>query len=112
MAKKQNDQKIVYSFCEKMYEEITTRFGDYATVKDITYHYIEKGIVRPTEVRDYMIIYDYDHKLKENEGHITHTFMDLSIKYELSERHIENIVRNNRKKTKKTHNIKDKKKES
>ena len=106
MSKKQNDKEIIYSFCEKMYQEITQRFGDYATVKDVTYHYVEKGIVRPTEVRDYMILVDYDTYLRANQGHITHTFMDLSIKYHLSERHIENIVRNRRKKHKKKHNIK------
>ena len=106
MSKKQNDKEVIYSFCEKMYQEITQRFGDYPTVKDITYHYVEKGIVRPTEVRDYMILVDYDTYLRVNQGHITHTFMDLSIKYHLSERHIENIVRNRRKKLKKKHNIK------
>ena len=42
MSKKQNDKETVNTFCEKMYEEITIRFGDYATIKDITYHYIEK----------------------------------------------------------------------
>ena len=39
-----------------------------------------------------MIIYDFDILLKINKGHITHTFMDLAIKYEMSDRQIQSIV--------------------
>ena len=43
-------------------------------------------------MRNYLIIYDFDKILKENKGHVTHTFMDLSIKYHLSDRQIQGIV--------------------
>ena len=53
---------------------------------------VEKGLCEPTRVRNYLIIYDFDKLLKENQGHVTHTFMDLSIKYNLSDRQIQGIV--------------------
>tara|TARA_B100001250_G_scaffold409590_1_gene434260 strand:+ start:7110 stop:7448 length:339 start_codon:yes stop_codon:yes gene_type:complete len=112
MSKKANDKKVVVKYCDTLSDEITIRFGEFATPKDITYHLVEKGVIRPTEVRDYMIIKDFDNTLKKNEGHITHTFIDVGIKYNLSERHVENIVRNKRKKQDKKNNIKEKKKKS
>ena len=39
-----------------------------------------------------MVVTDYPKMLKENEGHSTHTFMDLSIKYDISDRTAKNIV--------------------
>ena len=48
--------------------------------------------MRQTRIRNYLIILDFDIILKENQGHVTHTFMDLSIKYDLSDRQIQGIV--------------------
>jgi len=63
-------------------------------------------LCEPTRVRNYMIIKDFDKMLVENKGHCTHTFMDLSIKYELSDRQVQGIVYKYRKKFHHSHNIK------
>tara|TARA_R100000655_G_scaffold24_2_gene146 strand:+ start:15602 stop:15994 length:393 start_codon:yes stop_codon:yes gene_type:complete len=89
---KPNKIKYIIDFIEIMWKELTTRFGEDATPKDVIYHLVEKGLCEPTRVRNYLIIYDFDKILKENKGHVTHTFMDLSIKYELSDRQIQGIV--------------------
>ena len=52
-----------------------------------------------------MIIYDFDCMLRFNEGNRTHTFMDLSIKYEISERQAQSVVYKERRKQKLTENI-------
>ena len=52
-----------------------------------------------------MIIYDFDCLLKFNEGNRTHTFMDLSIKYDISERQAQSVVYKERKKDMATMNI-------
>lgn len=89
---KPNDITIIKEFIEIVWSEVQTRFGDYATTKDVVYHLAERGLCEPTRIRNYLIIYDFDRILKDNKGHVTHTFMDLSIKYELSDRQIQGIV--------------------
>ena len=89
---KPNKITFVIDFIDIVWNEVQTRFGEFATPKDVVYHLVEKGLCEPTRVRNYLIIYDFDKILKENKGHVTHTFMDLSIKYELSDRQIQGIV--------------------
>lgn len=105
---KPNDIIHVENFIEIIWVEIQTRFGEYATPKDILYHLLERGICEPTRVRNYLIIKDFDAILRENKGHVTHTFMDLSIKYNLSDRQIQGIVYKYREKFHKNDNIKPK----
>lgn len=89
---KPNDIIIIKEFIEIVWSEVQTRFGEHATTKDVVYHLAERGLCEPTRIRNYLIIYDFDRILKDNKGHVTHTFMDLSIKYELSDRQIQGIV--------------------
>ena len=95
----------VNEFIELVWIEIQTRFGEHATSKDVVFHLVEKGLCEPTRVRNYMIIKDFDRLLVENKGHCTHTFMDLSIKYELSDRQVQGIVYKYRSKFHKNSNI-------
>ena len=89
---KPNKIKFVIDFIDVIWSEVQTRFGEHATPKDVVYHLAEKGLCEPTRIRNYLIILDFDNILKENKGHVTHTFMDLSIKYDLSDRQIQGIV--------------------
>ena len=89
---KPNKIEFIVDFIDVVWNEVQTRFGDFATPKDVVYHLVERGLCEPTRVRNYLIIYDFDKILKENKGHVTHTFMDLSIKYDLSDRQIQGIV--------------------
>ena len=90
MAKKQNTIDVVEEYMELLNDEVTLRFTD-PTSKDTIRHLIEKGIIAPKILRNYMIIYDFDCMLRFNEGNRTHTFMDLSIKYDISERQAQKI---------------------
>tara|TARA_R110000744_G_scaffold104220_3_gene199670 strand:+ start:14107 stop:14472 length:366 start_codon:yes stop_codon:yes gene_type:complete len=89
---KPNDITLVIDFIETIWDEVQTRFGEFATPKDVVYHLTERGLCEPTRIRNYLIIADFDTILRENKGHVTHTFMDLSIKYNLSDRQIQGIV--------------------
>jgi len=102
---KPNNINYVIDFIDIMWSEVETRFGEFATPKDVVYHLVEKGLCEPTRVRNYLIIYDFDVLLRKNEGHVTHTFMDLSIKYNLSDRQIQGIVYKYRPKFSRTQNI-------
>lgn len=104
MAKRQNDIEVVEEYLEILNKEVSLRFGD-PTSKDTIRHLIEKGIINPKVLRNYMIIYDFDTILKFNEGNRTHTFMDLSIKYHISERQAQTIVYKERKKIEASSNI-------
>ena len=89
---KPNNLEIVNEFSDFVWVEIQTRFGDFATPKDIIYHFIERGLVEPTKLRNYLILKDFDKFLVTNKGHVTNTFYDLSIKYNLSDRQVQGIV--------------------
>jgi len=79
MASRQNKVDVIYDYIDLAEKEIIKRWHD-PTTKDILRHLIEKGIVEPKRLRNYMIIYDFDCMLRTNEGNRTYTFMDLSIK--------------------------------
>ena len=52
-----------------------------------------------------MIIQDFDKILKSNENNYTFTYMDISIKYDVSERTIQNIIYKHKRKFNKDYNI-------
>ena len=85
MAKRQNDIIVVEEYIDLLEKEVVKRFESPLT-KDTIRHLIEKGIIAPKILRNYMIIYDFDCLLKFNDGHRSHTFMELSIKYNITER--------------------------
>lgn len=105
MSKNPNKINIVYDYLDLMSIEVLKRFGETATNKDILKHLVERGIVDPRRLRNYMIIADFDRRLVYNKGNRTHTFMDLSLKYEVSESQAQNIVYKYRKKAKASENI-------
>jgi len=105
MTKKQNKVDVVYDYIELLEAEITMRFGGEATSKDVLRHLVERGMVHPKRLRNYMIIADFDKRLVFNKGNRTHTFMDLSIKYHISESQAQNVVYKERKKSVAAENI-------
>ena len=105
MAKRQNKLDIVYEFIDKLEEQIVIRLSDEATIKDIVRHLCEYGLIEPKRLRNYMIISEFDELLRNNHGNITHTFCDLSIKYEMSESQVGRIIYKERKKGHPRYNI-------
>jgi hypothetical protein len=104
MASRQNKIDVVLEYIDIAEVEILKRWHE-PTAKDILRHLIERGIVEPKRLRNYMIIYDFDCMLRKNEGNRTYTFMDLSIKYDISERQAQSIVYKERNKEVATKNI-------
>lgn len=105
MSKRKNKGLVVIEYLDVLEKELKKRFGDNPTTKDIIRHLVEKGMIEPKRLRNYMIIYDFDKLLVGNEGSRTHTFMDLSIKYDITERQAQTIVYKDRKKSMWTYNI-------
>jgi hypothetical protein len=105
LAKRQNDIKIVYEFMEELENQIILRFSDEATIKDVIRHLCEYGLIEPKRLRNYMIISQFDKTLKNNKGNVTHTFCDLSLKFEISESQIGRVVYKERKKGHPKYNI-------
>ena len=100
VAQRKNKVKIVSEFIETLNLELSLRFGDEPTAKDIVSHLIERGMIDPKRLRNYMVIKDFDKLLVTNDGNRTHSFMDLSIKYDITERTAQNIVYKEREKSK------------
>ena len=102
-----NSVSDVLRFCEFVKSNLERRFGDNPTIKDIIYHLTEQGIISPRTLRNYLIVKDFYVKLKENEGHMTNTFYDIAIEYDMSERQIQSIIYDYQKKFTKKSNIKN-----
>ena len=52
-----------------------------------------------------MIIMDFEKILEKNKKNYTYTYMDMSIKYDVSERTIQNIIYKHKRKYDKNYNI-------
>jgi len=102
---RQNKVDVVFDFIEIVGIELEKRFGDSPACKDVIRHLSENGMIEPKRIRNYMIIADFDRMLVGNEGSRTHTWMDLSIKYNISESMAQNIVYKERNKSKPSSNI-------
>jgi|TARA_B110000259_G_C13645209_1_gene253972 hypothetical protein len=102
---KRNNLKNVLRFTEILSKELQLRFGENPSIKDMLYHLSENGTIRPVALRNYLIIQDFYAKLKINNGHMNHTFMDMSIEYELSERQIQTIIYEYQKKLQPKNNL-------
>jgi len=102
---RQNKVDVVKDFIDICGVELEKRFGQLPTCKDMIRHLVEKGIIEPKRVRNYMIIADFDRMLVSNKGSRTYTWMDLSIKYKISESQAQNIVYKERKKAIASNNI-------
>jgi len=102
---KQNKVDVVFDFIEIAGTELAQRFGGSPTPKDTVRHFIERGIIDPKRLRNYMVIVDFDRMLVTNKGSRTYTWMDLSIKYNISESQAQNIVYKERKKATASSNI-------
>ena len=104
---RQNKVEVVKDFINVAGVSLEKRFGLHPTCKDIVRHFVERGIIEPKRLRNYMIIVDFDRMLSTNNGSRTNTWMDLSIKYNISESQAQNIVYKERKKEKPSNNIRD-----
>lgn len=102
---RQNKIDVVLDFIDIAGEGLTKRFGIAPTSKDVVRHFVEKGIIDPKRLRNYMVIVDFDRMLVGNQGSRNNTWMDLSIKYDISESQAQNIVYKERKKSIPSSNI-------
>jgi len=92
MAQRENKADIITEYIDLLYSELKIRFGDEPQIKDMLSHLIERGMIEPKRLRNYMVIKDYDELLVTNDGNRTNSFIDLSIKYDITERTAQNIV--------------------
>tara|TARA_R100001440_G_scaffold23837_1_gene38758 strand:- start:763 stop:1080 length:318 start_codon:yes stop_codon:yes gene_type:complete len=102
---RQNNAKIVEEFIDVIYNQVKAKYSEEAGIKNVLNHLAEKGLIEPRKIRDYMIIQDFDKILKSNENNYTFTYMDISIKYDVSERTIQNIIYKHKRKFHKDYNI-------
>tara|TARA_R100001015_G_C4628308_1_gene188411 strand:+ start:367 stop:687 length:321 start_codon:yes stop_codon:yes gene_type:complete len=105
MAIRQNKLEIINQFVEKTYDEIKAKYSEEAGIKNVLHFLIEKGLVDPKKLRDYMVMSDFAAMLKKNKGKVVYAFMDLSVKYDITERTAANIVYKRSKSFKKEYNI-------
>ncbi len=96
MGKKQNSKEVVIDFVETSTQELYKRYGRSATPKDIIFHFVQHGIIDPVTLRDWLLIKHYDYIIKEGTPCMV-AFSEVAERYEITERHAQNIVYSKRK---------------
>ena len=102
---RQNSVEIVNEFIDIIYKEVKAKYSEDAGIKNVLNHLAERGLIEPKKLRDFMIIKDFDKILESNDGNYTYTYMDISIKYDVSERTIQNIIYKHKRKFNKDYNV-------
>jgi len=100
-----NKRQVVFEFREVLYDYLIPRFGEDFALKDVLYQLSSMGLIPPKTLRNYMMIYDFDKFIILNKGHVGNTFIDISVKYDISEKQAKNIVYKQRDKFKPNSNI-------
>lgn len=100
-----NKKQVVFEFRDIVYEMLRKRFGDDFALKDVIYQLSSMGLIPPKTLRNYMMIQDFDKFIVQNRGHVGNTFIDISVKYDISEKQAKNIVYKQRDKFKVSSNI-------
>lgn len=100
-----NKKQVVFEFRDIVYERLRKRFGDDFALKDVIYQLSSMGLIPPKTLRNYMMIQDFDKFIVQNRGHVGNTFIDISVKYDISEKQAKNIVYKQRDKFKVSSNI-------
>ncbi len=101
-----NQKDVIDDFLEIIRSQSELRWGKDFTVKDLVYHLIENGIIPPKSLRNFMMFQDFDKFIVSNEGHIGNTFIDISIRHDITEKQCRNIIYKQRYKGEKDYNIK------
>ena len=100
-----NKKQVVFEFRDIVYNSLVKRFGDGFALKDVLLQLSSMGLIPPKTLRNYMMIYDFDKFIVENKGHVGNTFIDISVKYDISEKQAKNIVYKQRQKFNPNSNI-------
>jgi len=93
-----NKKQVVFEFRDVVYDKLKNRFGEDFALKDVLFQLSSMGLIPPKTLRNYMMINDFDKFIVQNKGHVGNTFIDISVKYDISEKQAKNIVYKQRKK--------------
>lgn len=88
MAKRPNERRIVEKFVDSYLERVNT----IPTLESLLTNLISDGITDPERLRNYMIVNDYYELLGEYDHHIGDTIKELSKRYGITTRQIQNIL--------------------
>ena len=91
-----NKRQVVFEFRDILYDNLIPRFGENFALKDVLYQLAAMGLIPPKTLRKFII---------QNKGHVGHTFIDISVKYDISEKQAKNIVYKQRSKFNANSNI-------
>lgn len=100
-----NKKQVVFEFRDVVYDKLKNRFGEDFALKDVLFQLSSMGLIPPKTLRNYMMINDFDKFIVQNKGHVGNTFIDISVKYDISEKQAKNIVYKQRKKFDSNSNI-------
>lgn len=78
------DKDIAENFASHFSEDIKNKFGENASVENIIYHIIDKGVATKVKVRNYVMVNDYYKYMSEHNGTMTDFCISIEDKYNMS----------------------------
>jgi len=92
MANKKLNKEVIDSFITNFTLDLEKRYGKNANIKEILYHFIDKGIAPTSRVRDFAIVHDYLEYKARSTGSTWDFLMNGEDIYELSGRKIKSKI--------------------
>ncbi len=94
MANKQMNKEVIDSFIKNFTRDLIRKYGENATLEEMVYHLIDKGIAPTERVRNYSIVHDFQENL-----HSTQTISTIDwlirneVKYQLASRQMHTVIK-------------------
>ena len=85
-------KEVAQEFVKHFVADIQKKYGDNASLEDILYHFIERGVAPCNRITAYTIIKEHQHWKHECNGTTNDFVFENEQKYELKERQIKNII--------------------
>lgn len=91
MANRDINKEVVESFIKNFSKELIKSYGENASLEDILYHLVDRGVIPTQRARDYAIVHDF----MEAKGTMSTIdwVMSNETKYDLKDRQIHTVIK-------------------
>lgn len=86
------NKELVIDFTEHFSEDIRKKFGDNASVENVVYHMVEKGICTKIKVRNYVLVNDFYKYMSDHEGTVINFCIENEDRYNLTSEGIKSMI--------------------
>ena len=92
MANKPINKRVLNRFNDQIIQDFKNVFDENASLENLCYYLIKRGIIPTERARNYAIVRDYQKYVLDTSGTKTDCCAVSNLEYNLSEKQIQNII--------------------